>query len=398
MSMRSDLWYIHGLEYNLDAFKSVHPGGPYILDQCRGIDASHLFDMYHAMASRPICIPKALATGVVLHATSEPQPALERMKVRTKAYFKDNKISHKAPVFLSAWYAAWTFLLFFSLYRWAIYGQSAWAIGMGMGMWWCSTDVLHNGMHHSLTRSWRFNELAARIVGLGHCDIVAWTKQHNVQHHAYTNHEHDCDLYHFVHDFGSLIGMRVSEHSHRPVFLGSAWFGLLLIPFTSLAPRWIMPLELLFGSKVVGQPTAPLTAREKRDLVIAYVSELVLLGVVAYAHGVIHTALPFLLHGILYYAFSQVSHINTASQQLSGEWAVKQVQSCRGDYAYDSHIAALISIGLNLQCVHHVFPTVHWWHYKDLWRILHEEAGEPCDSQSYLSSLQHHMAHLREMN
>merc|ERR1712050_16749 len=100
--------------------------------------------------------------------------------------------------------------------------------------------------------------------------------------------------------------------------------------------------------------------------------------------------------------FTQISHANEASgvpsTGMPAEWAVAQVRASRGDYAYDSVLWMLIAQGVNLQTVHHVFPRVHWAHYRSIWRILVRAAGDERHSKSFFDSVRGHLDFIGKIN
>jgi len=122
--------------------------------------------------------------------------------------------------------------------------------------------------------------------------------------------------------------------------------------------------------------------------------------------------LPYAIHGCLFYMFSQVSHVQHECSKVQPdkdthhhhhpydvteasrhrlpsqypecneirngdkeEWAIHQVNSAL-DYAVDSTFWHHISLGLNFQVVHHLFPQVAWGHYKELSPIIRRVCDE----------------------
>ena len=83
--------------------------------------------------------------------------------------------------------------------------------------------------------------------------------------------------------------------------------------------------------------------------------------------------LPRVGHGGLFYTFSQVSHIQDEATQIkvSDSWIVHQIESCV-DYSTTSLFWNVMSIGLNNQTLHHLFPSVHPCHFVELSPILDE--------------------------
>lgn len=105
--------------------------------------------------------------------------------------------------------------------------------------------------------------------------------------------------------------------------------------------------------------------------------------------AIIFIAYPWCMHGLLFYGFTQFSHIQQEcfhvkphDVEVSGkgdrhfrEWGVHMVMHAF-DYAIESRLWLHLSIGLNLQVVHHLFPQVAWCHYKDLVPIVQEVCDE----------------------
>jgi fatty acid desaturase len=95
--------------------------------------------------------------------------------------------------------------------------------------------------------------------------------------------------------------------------------------------------------------------------------------------GLFFSFVPYLLLGCIFFVFSQVSHLNAgcfegspaADGRTGGkpEWAAHQVLSAC-DYSTASKFWGFLSIGLNNQIVHHLFPAVDPCHYPDLAPIV----------------------------
>ena len=112
--------------------------------------------------------------------------------------------------------------------------------------------------------------------------------------------------------------------------------------------------------------------------------------------------LPLAIHSLLFYAFSQVSHINKESMSVDGlSWSKRQVRASRGDYSPSSRFLwPLISTGLNMQSIHHLFPTIHWFWYPFIANHVFEAVDEtPIDSsKTFMDSLWNHMEWIRDIN
>merc|ERR1712129_298799 len=107
---------------------------------------------------------------------------------------------------------------------------------------------------------------------------------------------------------------------------------------------------------------------------------LLMLLLMTYSFGLNHIVkalafviLPRIGHGILFYTFSQVSHIQDEAfshqTKVTDSWITHQIGSCV-DYSVDSLFWNVMSIGLNNQALHHLFPSVHPCHFIQLSPVL----------------------------
>jgi len=91
--------------------------------------------------------------------------------------------------------------------------------------------------------------------------------------------------------------------------------------------------------------------------------------------AVLFTVLPWFIHGLIYFVFSQVSHVNgecfggVGQKGVGGDWGAHQVASA-WDYSVDNPLIGAVANGLNNQLVHHLFPSVHPCHFVALAPII----------------------------
>lgn len=159
------------------------------------------------------------------------------------------------------------------------------------------------------------------------------------------------------------------------------------------------------------------------------------------AQAFLFVVTPYAIHGCIFYVFSQVSHVqqecsklklDDVSMQLwhhsnpklrqyqlecehssfettgfdqqsqpAQEWAIHQVENTL-DYAVDSRFWLHVSVGLNLQAVHHLFPQVGWGHYTELGPIVRDVCAEfnvkYSVKPSFWDALNSHFHHLSVIN
>jgi hypothetical protein len=83
------------------------------------------------------------------------------------------------------------------------------------------------------------------------------------------------------------------------------------------------------------------------------------------------------------------------------EWAVHQIGHAL-DYATDSRLWLHLSVGLNLQVVHHLFPQIGWGHHMALSPLVAEVCAEYgityTTRPTFWSAMSSHLSHLTDVN
>ena len=357
---------------------SIVIAGQLILEQVQDLNATHLFSSYHAL-SDPV-IMKKYASMVSYNDTIIEK----RVYKRIKNYFSSKNLSQKAPWWMVIWYMLWTILMWTSFVSWLIFGSYAFLFGISI--FYCAGDSLHSGTHYSIFKNVKLNVMFSYINGMFFHIPSAWIRQHVLSHHIHTNDLKDVDLYHFefLHHIPMVnkfyptwklgwITSRLQESYYNNPLLRLMVF-ILAIMMTNIGPLLVQTPWLLVTSQYMGHNTSPLS---RIECFIAWVQYFFVTSSICYCilqHGIMIAFLPFSISGIIFHFLSQVSHINEESQGHENiDWICKQVRASRGDYRYNSRLWNLLSIGLNLQSVHHVLPTVHWSHYPNLYKIVWEE-------------------------
>mmetsp|Transcript_93 Transcript_93/g.298 ORF Transcript_93/g.298 Transcript_93/m.298 type:complete len:201 (-) Transcript_93:437-1039(-) len=178
---------------------------------------------------------------------------------------------------------------------------------------------------------------------------------------------------------------------------------------TEIVPSFVGTFELLLGSKRTRNRTMSAALRwTPGEYTSCWLMLFGLLATIAYVashSSVLQATLPFLVAGVLFYVFSQVSHINDDSFQPppSQEWAAAQIMTTQGDYAYASEFWNRMSIGLNNQALHHLFPSVHQCHYPALAKLIKptfekHNLPTPGWSQTISQAFAKHLAHMDMLN
>jgi fatty acid desaturase len=208
-----------------------------------------------------------------------------------------------------------------------------------------------------------------------------WQHQHTFAHHSHTNDfDHDPDLYSFER------WMRAHQHIKKrtkDILQASTFYILFFYEFTSLATV-IGPTRMLLTGKY--NHGIDLWSDRKRFLrtslflfhLTAYVTLVIFLPFWIYEKrymGAVALYLNLITTGLSFGLFSQINHINEASLEieqrekarkgrkeiLNQSWAVQQVETSNS-FCVHSLWWYLISVGLNQQIEHHLFPGLNPCH------------------------------------
>lgn len=412
------LWIIHGKRYDLTDFAAVHPGGAVAINMARGRDCTELFESYHALSDKPrAMMHKFLATD----QSNVPSPLFnwkdtpfyDELKHEVRAYFKKNGMSHKDTWFGLSRHAFFVLLTLVSLWYWS--AGHWWTLAVLPWAYWLGpSHMMHSGSHGAISKYEAVNVICAYF-GSAHVSIYDWMHQHVIGHHAHVNIvNRDPDLEHFAHIDQAGPGFRLSAHQ---AWLNKYLNWRLAMPmqafFTTLGPAFVNQFH--YWSKMAFFNVPYLNVSRTRFVLhvlgrIAIVAFMVLVPVIYLPW---YKVLPFALlplgfHGYIYYCFSQISHATGAANHhgderecVQREWAVHQVLHSL-DYSAQSLVWRTLSIGLNCQALHHVFPSIATTHYGPLSLILERVAEKHNVKYNRVSSfreaLVEHYRHVRGLN
>lgn len=404
----NSLWSIHGQLYDLSDWISTHPGGSSILEATRGTDCTAAFETYHLTITRAKFDKLRLMwrgrdPRHVRDGQWEADPFYTEIRRVVRRYARQHGTKATDSVVMMCWYFTWLSLYLLSIVHWLITPTVSWCWLMGMSLWFCSADFLHSGTHFALSYG-PSSERAGKAVGWLFCPPAAWVRQHVLGHHAFINkHGVDPDMAH--HAMGSH-GWRTSTlQTWANAYRHWRWSLMPMSMMTQFVPAFVHSLRLLYRNRYPGVKNAVSWAYGERSVTVAVICA-VIPTLVAHSsvHGACMTALPFAICGAVYYALSQVSHVNDTAQAAFGHhWATQQVTRCSGDYDVTSVLVGLLTIGLNNQAIHHLFPSVHHIHYPHIMKAcqavfrthIPQYSGE---AQTYLMSLHRHLRYLGDVN
>jgi len=371
-----NLWIVNGKRYDLTDFLDRHPGGRRNLAWTRGRDISELFLTYHSLSTmdfEPI-LEKYLAEDQsqipTRHKliTSDFYPTLAK---RVGEYFKSRNMSYKMPystLFLR--FGIVLGLWSFTVARW-LQGEWWTIVVMPVLYWWSGTFAMHEGAHFAATNNTSINYalcLLGSFTGATH----TWFLQHNVGHHSYTNQVgHDPDLNWFK---DRQPGFRLSEKQTWKKSFEWWGLGMSLHSITSVAAMsLLLQPENLINGKIQETVTIQ-NFWDSWDSVEFLIGRAIVFAVstipVWYMPGgkaFAFVVIPWLVQGAIFFLVTQASHLSEEcfDAQPGTDWAIMQCSSAV-DYQCESYITDFVMIGLNNQCIHHLFPQVASVHYPEL--------------------------------
>lgn len=364
-------WILNGKRLDLTKFMDSHPGGRRVISWTRGRDISELVLFSHSLS--PFCIDSIAKKYWHPDQTNVP-PASQlltsafypTLALRIREFYaaKGKWSCHKMPVHMLALRCLGLLpLTIFVGWRW-MQGKW-WACSLLGPMYWLMASFsTHDGLHQAISaRPW-INVVGGWIGSLW-TDPHLWFLQHNVGHHVSTNiHGKDPDLEHF--DKMELkFGIRVTND--QEAVCEKTWFSSPTLNTAFLAAMTTASLSVW---NVIDTVTTGLMKVVKLGPAFygEYWIEFLLLRsilptlfIMQWANNpntaLLLCAIPCATHGATFFLFTQVSHVSLVSHERSPDWAVNQVQmAC--DYSTKSRLWSLLSIGLNNQALHHLFPQI----------------------------------------
>lgn len=424
---KEDLWSVHGKYYDLNTFVARHPGGVDAILLGKGLDdCTSLFESYHPFTTKPekvlrqFLYTRALAPSLEKHAdtpymqnrkdlaraehTVMQQPVVDTIDpffdwAKTPFYddCKRVALTHFSPrgnesveqvhLNIKATTRAWVqHTIGFGVLCWAfvqfLSGSIPALTYFPLVYWIVASDLMHNGSHFAMSPNPIINKISAYIGSL-HVQYHLWAVQHVIAHHVHTNIIHmDPDIHHFGMDRKPEFktpGYRTHHSadvlpkyswSWRFAMLMQAWVTTFAISFVNV-PKYLA--EQAMETCKIRAEWLPKIRNDRLVLAAACV-------LFMWYHGAVYGFWSLFwswgVHGVCFNVFSQISHSNEASMKgpdryktqrglQKNEWAAHQIlTTC--DYSCDSWFWGTLSINLNNQAIHHLFPSVHPCHYPAL--------------------------------
>merc|ERR1712013_128919 len=215
--------------------------------------------------------------------------------------------------------------------------------------------------------------------GCYHAPALGWELQHVVSHHSYTNiFGLDVDLNHFLDNFRtsklqSYVAIYRKWRYFMPIYFAAASIGQI-DSWTGKPARHIHRDIPFWRTRFSDPSFRAHCAQICWTMFIVPAFFFFNFGVANAWKAFVFLIVPRIGHGMLFYLFSQVSHIQSnafcsVDEVQSESWIEHQIRSSV-DYSVASTFWNFMSVGLNSQTVHHLLPAVHPCHFVALQPVL----------------------------
>nr|QBK88667.1 MAG: fatty acid desaturase [Mimivirus LCMiAC01] len=372
---KKDITWLHGCPYDLRDFIKKHPGGDQIKVAFGEKDVTALYYSYHPSHKINPDSENSYKLETILENYRLEEPLEDKNKYENMEYeynsdlaleikdavdeyFKKNSISKFAN--RKWWFKTVIYMslniLFDIWYLWSPNYVNAMLFGISVAF--VALNVTHDANHGSVSRYYPWiNQLLGRTSDwLGHSQYD-WSKKHTISHHQYTNDEqldYNSDRLKYILNFSN----RNKNWFHRN-FQGIYMWVVLPIP-------WIL-LSFKFKDIIVKDGLVACILR------IFFIYRLYVNPIMH--HGLFHgfligttTALSGTI--ILSYLFNLSHHfvgVYRENLKEGDDWYKHQIISSSD---YGGHISSLLTGGLNIQIIHHLFPRINSIHYVTLQPIV----------------------------
>lgn len=377
------LWELHGKYYDFMPFIEDHPGGKRFLMQCRGMDATTLFETSHLFESVPYKYLKKYQVGVNEDYTSEfdwdGDGFYPTLKKRVQEYFlksateknlkgKAKRFAHHGtPIFLVRLVILYLVFIGVSIGA-VVFGNIFCAIAWGP-VTFAIGGYGHEAMHGGVFASSKAN----RILALFSLDLMTissfvYTAVHVPLHHVVTNvpgkdpdievhfpmlrlrPEHKHFFYHrFQHLYILLlyfITLPILTVSDVYSVIRGNWFG----PYGKMAKIYPSELFLLLLFKVISTG-------------LWYVLPFLLLDPLT---AILNICIMFGGAGIIVQTTFGASHqcdlamdIENQSEKYPRDWGCQQVVTTV-NFEHGNWFLTMMTAGLGYQIEHHLFPSISY--------------------------------------
>ncbi|KAM9941304.1 hypothetical protein ACTFIT_007840 [Dictyostelium discoideum] len=400
-TIENGIWIsIDGLVYDITKFIKHHPGGEQVLILAAGRDVTNLFESYHPMTDLPSKMLKQYEIGQV--STMEFPKYVEKskfystLKERVREHFKK---SNKDPKFAFGIIARLIFVYWFLITSYYVshyafienfYLNCLLAIVYSLSNSLFSLHMMHDACHSAISHNpkvWKW--LGATYDLFIGASFFYWCNQHVIGHHVYTNIRNaDPDIgdsevdFRIVTPYQNKYWIYKYQHIYAPFLYGLYSIKYRLCDYS------------VFTEGSIGRVrTANASNFEIISFIIGKLVFIVFRFIIPLQyHSLVNLLTYFFIAEFffgLYLSFGfQVSHSadnlkivatsvneNDEPTNVDEDWAIHQIKTTQ-DYGINSYMCLFFSGGVNLQVVHHLFPSISQEYYGELVPIIKKVCDE----------------------
>lgn len=268
-------------------------------------------------------------------------------------------------------------------------------------LYWLSGGMFHDGGHFAISRDWRINlgmQYFYRVIS----SPYDWLHEHIIGHHPYTNiYNKDPDLNHSDGDI-RITGQELWNKKHEGQENKFLIISNFLLHGLNIKNSLMLLVTHKYNGCIYKMPT------DIRYTLIhffgiflySYVFYVLPFQIWTPFYAIKHVIIPYIIGSSIFALNSTINHIQKETINARDKnWYIHQVKTSNNFGSYFPHY--FLSIGLNYQIEHHLFPNVNHCHLVDIQPIvksLCEKHGIPYRHNSgYKEALTSLYYHLREM-
>lgn len=384
-------WRIGNKWYDFTDFLDKHPGGKHaiLMARDRFEDATFVFEAHHHdfLKARAIIKKYEVLDKAALVNNVSKRPARGTKEVVDGTHFDTPLDQQKHPNLLGkdAFYSVIRtrvtkylkevgckdggpttqcivlFWLIFAMYCSGMY--MTWSTGSYLvsaftalvGSWLGAFG--HNWVHQPKYKMWGWAILSLDTLGFS---SEGWYREHNLQHHMYTNTPWDN---HFIGTEPFLItNPTIKRH----------WVQQYIMPY-------INPIILCFGvyGNYVAHSVELLKGNENVSIgkIFLPLHFFLMISKWGTMHGILLTFLFHAIIGVYYFTLALMNHNaehthNVKGRNAAKDWGHSQLHSSADWGVSMTFLQAIVYLWLNYHTVHHLFPRIDFSHHPAIQQIL----------------------------
>eukprot|EP00010_Vexillifera_abyssalis_P009000 CAMPEP_0201546162 /NCGR_PEP_ID=MMETSP0173_2-20130828/2535_1 /ASSEMBLY_ACC=CAM_ASM_000268 /TAXON_ID=218659 /ORGANISM="Vexillifera sp., Strain DIVA3 564/2" /LENGTH=441 /DNA_ID=CAMNT_0047954765 /DNA_START=89 /DNA_END=1414 /DNA_ORIENTATION=- len=399
-------WYYNGEAYDFTDFVDRHPGGQWALMLAKGHECSTLFHSYHLdPTGKPLQmlkkyrLPDDQQPG---HGMFEPSKKFTFkedgfyavVKKAAREYFAEKQISHYADWAHVTGTALTHLFMFIFMYlmccsEFSLTSLIIFGAIHGIARAMLVVQTVHAASHYSFSRSPTINRWLYRIgtILIGLWAPPVWDIQHVIAHHVYTNEwPFDTDSAFPIKSIHANQ-RRLPYHRYQHLYMWVVYaFTIPLVLFNSV--RVILTRKQMLFKLTFDVPGSYLEGVFCTIFGIGYLAlpffflPFTTALIVTTLNNVL-SSLIFALQFIVNHEIDEVVH-HHPEEGKEYDWGEFEVMTS-ANFGTSSLFSLEVSGGLNTQIEHHLFPSIHYGHYKELAKVVQRVIKDQFPHINYIS-------------